>query len=64
MVNPVANILTEKLCISVSAMDQDCPNEVFIVEKIILWRLKSGIFYSYWTGIKNVQIEDLPVGKC
>jgi len=49
MVNPVANILTEKLCISVSAMDQDCPNEVFVVDKVIVRCLKSGIFYSRWT---------------
>lgn len=49
MVNLVANILTEKLRISVSAMVQDCLNEVFIVDKLILQCLESGIFSIYWT---------------
>lgn len=41
-----------------------CPNEGFIAGKITLWILKSGILYSSWAEIKNVQIKALLIGKC
>lgn len=64
MVDAVANSLPGELCVSVSAVDPRCPNEDFIVDKITLWNLKSGILYSSWAEIKNVQIKALLIAKC